>query len=73
MNKQVNGLIWNSMVLTAKTKTGFELTDTNNDGKISRAEDSMANMIVHDFSTLDTFTPALGTSTPANTPTEEAN
>lgn len=65
------------MVLTANTKTGFELTDTDNDTKISRAEDSMANMIVHDFTTLDTFTPgtaaAGATYTSTDAPKMEAN
>lgn len=64
------------MVTTADIKSGFELTDTNNDSKISRAEDSSANMIVHDFRLLDTFKPA---EDPANadlqkkTPTALAN
>jgi hypothetical protein len=39
-------------------KTGFELTDTDDDTKITREEDNMANLLYHDFELLDTFTKA---------------
>jgi hypothetical protein len=73
LKPEVNGLIWNSMVETADVKDGFALTDTNDDKKIDRAEDSMANMIVRDFNTLDTFTPANANTKPENTPEEKSN
>jgi hypothetical protein len=58
MKKEVNGLIWHSMVSKNDMKTGFELTDTDNDSKITREEDNMANLLYHDFELLDTFTQA---------------
>jgi len=74
LKKEVNGLIWNSMRLKGTTADGFKLTDTDSNKEISRAEDSNANMIVSEFSVLDTFAPGTATTTPVkNTPSVEPN
>jgi hypothetical protein len=55
-------------------KEGFELTDLNADGAISRKEDVEANMLAADFKKYDTYTPGVvGSGTPPNTPDEKAD
>jgi hypothetical protein len=62
------------MRLKGTTADGFKLTDTDSNKEISRAEDSNANMIVSEFSVLDTFAPGTATTTPVkNTPSVEPN
>jgi hypothetical protein len=76
IKSEVNGLIWSSLVTTGALKTGIELTDTNSDKKISRAEDSNANLIVHDFEILDTYTPIVNAASvklDEKTPVSKAN
>jgi len=56
LKKEVNGLIWASMKSNKKIDVGFGLTDSDENKKISRAEDTAANMLTEKFKGLDTYT-----------------
>jgi hypothetical protein len=81
----VNPLIWEGMKIKHTTKAGFDLTDTNSDGKITRAEDTNANILANKFKNMDTYTPGVPAvaanptavppvvGVPAKVPDEKAN
>ena len=56
------------MVNDKNFEKGFDLTDTDANGKITLAEDNNANLLANRFDKLDTYTIPLSTSKPKDTP-----